>query len=283
MKKNISINLSGTLFHIEEDGFDLLKKYLDDISAYFSSYEDSEEIIFDIEGRIAELFQAKLKESKQIITIQDVEEVMSVMGEVKDYKVFDKEEENKQTPPIEEDAPFSGSKSKKLYRDANSQVLGGVASGLGNYFEIDPIWTRLALIALLCTGPVVIIAYLILWIVLPESHEQKNTPPYRKLYRNPDDKFISGVSGGLAAYLHLDVTLLRVLFALSILLGGFGIVAYIILWVITPEAKTVTEKMQMNGEPINLSNIDHNLHKDKKKALTFLTISILAFLSHLGS
>src|SRR5688572_7723211 len=86
MKKNISINISGIIFHIEEDGYDTLKKYLDSINKYFSTFEDSSEILADIESRIAEIFLSKLNEEKQIITADDVNALVATMGSVSDFK-----------------------------------------------------------------------------------------------------------------------------------------------------------------------------------------------------
>ena len=93
MKKNISINISGIIFHIEEDGYDKLKEYLDTIHRYFASYDDSSEIIADIENRIAEIFLSKLKEGKQVITLEDVEALMATMGGIKDFKEVEKLEQ----------------------------------------------------------------------------------------------------------------------------------------------------------------------------------------------
>ena len=86
MKKNISINISGIIFHIEEDGYDILRKYLDSVNKYFGSFEDSSEILADIEGRIAEIFLSKLNEGKQVITVEDVNFLIATMGSVSDFK-----------------------------------------------------------------------------------------------------------------------------------------------------------------------------------------------------
>src|SRR5690349_13144352 len=92
MKKNISINISGIIFHIEEDGYEVLKKYLDSINRYFSSFEDSSEILSDIESRIAEIFLTKLNEGKQIITAEDVKSLVVTMGSVSDFKAAEEQE-----------------------------------------------------------------------------------------------------------------------------------------------------------------------------------------------
>src|SRR5688572_14019100 len=106
MKKNISINISGIIFHIEEDGYETLRKYLDSIGKYFSSFEDSSEIMADIESRMAEIFLSKLNEGKQVITAEDVNSLIATMGSVKDFKAAEEQDfeskddslENQQTP-----------------------------------------------------------------------------------------------------------------------------------------------------------------------------------------
>ena len=105
MKKNISINISGIIFHIEEDGYDKLKKYLDTINSYFSTYEDSEEIIADIEGRIAEIFLGKLTEGKQAVTAKDVAVLIKTMGSVADFEALEED--------LDFEAPKEANETKK--------------------------------------------------------------------------------------------------------------------------------------------------------------------------
>src|SRR5688572_26745119 len=92
MKKNISINISGIIFHIEEDGYENLRKYLDSINRYFASFEDSSEILADIESRVAEIFLSKLNEGKQVITAEDVNSLITTMGSVSDFKAAEEQE-----------------------------------------------------------------------------------------------------------------------------------------------------------------------------------------------
>ena len=169
MKKNISINISGIIFHIEEDGYETLKKYLDSINRYFSTFEDSSEILADIESRIAEIFLSKLTEEKQVITAEDVSTLMSTMGSVSDFKAVEEPEEKEfafasegSKPGTREESPTGQAKSstgeagsstfnsdythtppKQLMRDQKRKILGGVCAGMGNYFNIDPLWIRL--------------------------------------------------------------------------------------------------------------------------------------------
>ena len=273
MKKNISINISGIIFHIEEDGYDRLKDYLESINRYFSAFEDSHEIIADIESRIAEIFLSKLKEGKQVITIDDVDILIATMGSIKDFQAAEEdsayisrmevpEEEEKESPKAE--PAFS----RRLYRDNKRKLLGGVLSGLGYYFNIDPIWTRLFYLLLFfgvsvlpSSAGILFLAYIVLWIVVPGSDELIEEKKIKKMYRNPDSKVLGGVAGGIAAYFGIDVVIVRLLFIAGIFAAFIGPIIYIILWIILPEAKTLTDKMEMQGQPVTLSNIESAIKK----------------------
>ena len=266
MKKNISINISGIIFHIEEDGYENLKRYLDSINRYFSTFEDSSEILADIESRIAEIFLSKLNEEKQVITAEDVNTLMATMGSVSDFKAAEE--------PEEQGATFTGSTEassetfagyvppKQLHRDQKRKILGGVCAGLGNYFNIDPLWFRLLFAALLFAGGFAILVYVIMWIIVPGSYELEEPDFHKRMFRDPQSKVIGGVSGGAAAYFGIDIVIVRVLFIALTFAGGLGVFLYIILWISLPEAKTLTDKMQMQGEPVTLSNIESNIKKN---------------------
>jgi len=266
MKKTLSINVSGIIFHIEEDGYEKLRKYLDSINRYFSSFEDSSEIIADIENRIAEIFLSKLNEGKQVITAEDVSQLMVIMGNVNDFKAAEEPDSHRdefvgEQPKNQARTKSSpSSENKKLVRDQAHKVLGGVCAGLGHYFGIDPVWPRLifALLTLGYGGGLLI--YIVLWIVLPiEPLEEESG--IKKMYRNPESKVLGGVAGGIAAFFGSEVVLIRILFVILAIFGGFGIILYIILWISIPEAKTITEKMEMQGEPVTLSNIESSVKK----------------------
>ena len=174
MKKNINVNISGLLFNIDEDAFATLQNYLDRLKHYFGNNESGNEIISDIESRISEMFQERLSESKGVITIEDVREIIKIMGEpgeIEDEAEFETPNSNqKQQYQSSSQANYSRSYSgkRKLYRDPDDKVIGGVASGLSYYFGISPIWIRLAFIALTMVGMSVLV-YIILWIVIPEA------------------------------------------------------------------------------------------------------------------
>lgn len=279
MKKNISINISGIIFHIEEDGYETLKNYLESINTYFSSYEESEEIIADIEGRIAEIFLERLSDGQQVVSAEDVSDLMKTMGNTTDFEAM--EDETDFATTFEPEAPKSEKKAQEgsthkstntgqqtkrprtLNRDLKNQTLGGVASGIAHYFNIDSIWVRIAFILFLPAGGISLLAYFILWVVVPGSNDLEENESIKKLYRNPDDRVLGGVCSGLATFLKIDTIIVRIIFILLLIGGGTGLIAYLILWAITPEANSITDKMQMKGEKVTLSNIDENIKKQK--------------------
>jgi phage shock protein PspC (stress-responsive transcriptional regulator) len=295
MKKTISINISGILFHIEEDGYETLRKYLDAISKHFAGYQDNQEIISDIENRIAEIFLSNLKNNKQVITAENVDKLIEKMGTIADFSAAldDKAEEQSEnqekeedfykyvTPPISEKGGY-----KKLNRLENKKILGGVCAGIANYFSMDPLWTRLIAILLLFSGNLnlnfrfldilpfdnfrfnlsfgffAIVAYIVLWVILPVSYDVEEDKNIKKLYRNPDDKALGGVASGLAAYFSIEVLWVRLAFVALTLAGGSGILIYLILWIITPVASSITERIRMKGGEITLDNIDSTIKEN---------------------
>jgi phage shock protein PspC (stress-responsive transcriptional regulator) len=297
MKKTISINISGILFHIEEDGYDSLRKYLDAINTHFSSYSDNQEIISDIENRIAEIFLSNLKNNKQVITAENVEKLVEKMGTIADFVAgeqdksegkIDLDAEEKEEDPYKYVTPPNAESGgyKKLVRLENKKILGGVCAGFAHYFAIDPLWTRLIAILLLFSGNFKLnlgsfdilpdsftlslsfgifaaIAYIVLWVILPVSYDLAEDKNIKKLYRNPDDKVLGGVSSGLSAYFNFEVLYVRLAFVLLIVAGGSGILIYLILWIITPVASSITERIRMKGGEITLDNIDSTLKENR--------------------
>ncbi|WP_203258531.1 PspC domain-containing protein [Hyunsoonleella ulvae] len=189
MNKTVNINLAGIFFHIDEDAYLKLQRYLEAIKRSFTDSQGRSEIIADIEARIAELFNERVQNDKQVIRIKEVDEVIAIMGQPEDYLVDDEIFED---GPQQTYNPTSSRPSKKLYRDTDNSYVGGVSSGLGHYFGVDAVWIRLA------------------WIILFSA-------------------------------------------------AGTGILLYILLWILVPEAKTTAEKIMMTGEPVNISNIEKKI------------------------
>ncbi len=164
MNKTVNINLAGIFFHIDETAYAKLQHYLDAIKRSLSNTQGQEEIIADIEARIAELFNEKIKTDRQVIGVKEVDEVIAVLGQPEDYmldeEIFDDE-------PVYTKRKISG---KQLFRDTEHSYVGGVSSGLGHYLGIGALWVRLLwiLLTLLSSGAFILI-YIALWIFVPEA------------------------------------------------------------------------------------------------------------------
>lgn len=171
MNKTITANISGFIFNIEEDAYKLLVNYLDVIKRFFNTTEGGDEIITDIEARIAELFSERLSESKQVILNSDVNEVIEIMGRPEQYNeasIDDDQPASSGSDTVEEEFQKPHS-SRRVFRDPDERVLGGVCSGISYYFGWDPIWVRLAFVLIALLGGASIFVYIILWIVMPEA------------------------------------------------------------------------------------------------------------------
>ena len=195
MKKTVSINLNGLVFYIDEDAFLRLRSYLDKLEKWYKGEEGAQEIISDIENRIAELFEEKVKPGIGVITMPMVEEVISIMGEPEEFD------------------------------DVSDTTT---SNGSGSTYR-----------------------------------------PPKRLYRDIDDRVFGGVCSGIAAYFNIDTLLVRVIFGiLPFVSVGVIIPIYIVLWIAVPPAVTTAQKLQMRGEPINISNIEKTIkeeYEDVKK------------------
>ncbi|WP_435357412.1 PspC domain-containing protein [Emticicia sp. SJ17W-69] len=287
MKKTIQINIAGMVFNIEEDAYDKLNNYLLSIKQYFSSYEGNQEIVSDIEARIAEKFWTNHKsDSQPVISLDSVNDLIKSMGTVSDFEAIQEEEDlRNSSQPIKPKSTVSNAESttgdntqspnataepKRLYRDVKRKALGGVLAGLAHYFNIDVVWVRIIYLFLFLglppisddLGPLsgfVFLGYFICWIVFPPNANLDEDKKIKKFYRDNDSKVLGGVCSGLAAYFGVDITVIRLLFVLGVFLFGTGFLAYIILWIVAPKAQTLTQKMEMKGEPVTLSNIESNI------------------------
>ncbi|MBI5217688.1 MAG: PspC domain-containing protein [Bacteroidia bacterium] len=192
MKKTVTINISGIIFNIDEDAYEILQNYLNDITNRFSNAEEDKEIITDIEARIAELFNQKVNELKQVITIDDVAEMIAIMGNPQDFGGDDNARKEEASYAKHEKSEKNW-RSKRIYRDPDNRVLGGVCSGLAAYFNIDPVFVRILMV---------------------------------------------------------------------ITFFAFGPLLYIILWIAIPKARTTTQKLEMKGKKVNISNIEQNIREE---------------------
>lgn len=190
MNKTVNINLGGMFFHIDEDAYLKLTRYFDAIKRSLNNSSGQDEIIKDIEMRVSELLTEKQKSEKHVVGLKDVDEVIAVMGQPEDY-IIDEEEKSNQSFNN-----YSGRSHKKLYRDKENGMIGGVATGLAHYFGIDAVWIKIVFLIFVFAG------------------------------------------------------------------FGTGILAYFVLWVVTPEAVTTSEKLEMTGEPVTISNIEKKVREE---------------------
>lgn len=189
MNKTVNINLGGMFFHIDEDAYQKLNRYFEAVKRSLSNSTGKDEIMKDIEMRIAELLTEKNRGEKQVVGLKDVEEIITVMGQPEDYRIDDE--------AAEQTYNYSSStrRPKKLYRDKDNSMVGGVLAGFGHYLGIDPLWLRIIMVILL--------------------------------------------------------------------LGfGTGLLIYIVLWILMPAATTTTEKLEMTGEPVTISNIEKKVRQE---------------------
>lgn len=190
MNKTVNINLGGMVFHIDEDAYLKLTRYFDAIKRSLTNSSGQDEIIKDIEMRISELLIEKQKSDKHVVGLKDVDEVIAVMGQPEDYILEDEEKTGQSFND------YGTRKHKKLYRDKEKGMIGGVATGLGHYFGIDAVWIKIIFLVFVFAG------------------------------------------------------------------FGTGILAYFVLWIVTPEAVTTSEKLEMTGEPVTISNIEKKVREE---------------------
>ncbi|WP_129593534.1 PspC domain-containing protein [Seramator thermalis] len=282
MKKVININFQGQVIAIEETAFEILSQYIDNLKAYFSREECGDEIVNDIENRIAELFGNRLKLGFNCITDEDVESILASIGKPEDFdtdydELSDSTSGKKQSSfQSKKESESSKEDQTRLYRNSNDKIIAGVCSGLGYHFKIDPVWFRLVFILLFS---VLFWIYIILWIVLKPKPLESNAS--KRLYRNPTDRIIGGVCGGIATYFKIDSWIPRLIFAAPLLLNIIGMssfsffpwnkffdnvhfnfefnfsvfLVYIVLWIIIPKATTVKQKLEMMGEEEYIKSI----------------------------
>ena len=173
MKLTVSINLGGSFFNIDEDAYVELKGYLKSLERHFAEEESCSEILSDIEARISEIFRTKLTTYKQVITIEDVLQAISIMGTPEDISDDDKKtaKDNSSSPGYH-----------RMYRDPENRIIGGVCAGIGAYWDIDPIIVRVIFVALIFAGGLGALVYLILYIALPEA---RTTAQKIEMYGEP--------------------------------------------------------------------------------------------------
>jgi phage shock protein PspC (stress-responsive transcriptional regulator) len=293
MKQVININFQGRVVPIEVTAFDTLKAYTDSLRNYFANEEGRDEIINDIESRIAELFQERLKAGSTCITDSDVEAIVKSIGRPADFDeaaggsaaAADETQNSSQNSNTQQQASTGPTTGKRLYRDENNKVLGGVCAGLANYFGIDPVVIRIIFVVLLFAGGIGFLPYIIFWIAVPSTASTEIGSSRKKFFRDPDDKIVAGVCSGIGNYFGINAWIPRVLFLLPFISVAFrwgnwgfydfpsflnfsispgSVIIYIILWLVVPEATTTTEKLEMKGEKVDMNSIKNSVMEEMK-------------------
>lgn len=198
MKKTISVNIKGIHFILEEDAYELLQDYLGNLELTLGGKQGSNEIIEDIELRIAELCNAKINDQKSVIELNDIELILATLGDPKDYVDDEDEEETSSQDKQTYSQKAASSGEKRLFRDEENSVIAGVCAGIANYFNID-------------------------------------------------------------------VVLVRSIFVVIFLFGGFGIPLYIVLWIVVPKAKNTIDRLRMKGQPITVENVKSEVENAAEK------------------
>ncbi|NOQ27095.1 MAG: PspC domain-containing protein [Bacteroidales bacterium] len=169
MKTTITINLGGIVFHIDDDAYEMLHTYLIAIEKQFTSDEERLEVMSDIEARLSELFTETLNEKRDVVMKDDVSKVIEIMGEPEEFRDEEAKNESSKSNKESKRRRMYNRKSKKMYRDPDNRILGGVCSGLSAYFNVDPIVFRIIFILIALGMGSGLIIYIILWIVIPEA------------------------------------------------------------------------------------------------------------------
>ena len=293
MKQVININFHGQVVPIEVSAFDLLKQYTASLNNYFANEEGKEEIINDIESRIAELFQERLKKGVTCITDDDVNAIIKSMGRPEEFEGEDSTAYSQSSSSSSTTAgsqqyqqtPGPAEVHKRLYRDENDKILGGVCAGLANYFGIDVVIVRIIFVVLAISFGFGLIPYIILWVAVPSSATKVIGGTRKRLFRDPEDKKIAGVCSGIGNYFGINPWIPRVIFLLpflsfvfnwshwgmfdfpNFLRVGFSpgaLLIYIILWLVIPEAGSTAEKLEMKGEKVDLNSIKNSVVEEMK-------------------
>lgn len=165
MKKTLTVNLGGTVYHIDEDAYVLLDNYLNNLKYHFRSETDADEIVRDMENRIAELFSEYISRGQQVITIENVEEVIARMGKPEELNTDDDSDSNADNHCSNTNG--DDTVKRRLFRNPDDKILGGVLSGLAAYFGWDVAWTRIAVFICGIFLHGFILAYIIAWIIIP--------------------------------------------------------------------------------------------------------------------
>lgn len=201
MKKTVSVNIKGINFLIEEDAYETLEKYLNRLKQSLNNQEGADEIVEDIEIRIAELCSNKLDDNKEVVELEDIENILETLGDPAQFIDDDSEDSENSENFKNTEYDYSSSDSKKE----------------------------------------------------------------KRLFRDTDNAQIAGVCQGIANFFNIDVVIIRLVWALIFFFGGFGLLLYVILWIVVPKANTSIDRLRMKGKPITVENVREEVEQAAEK------------------
>ncbi len=266
MIQSIKINLNKTTFTLNNDAYNQLNEY---VSALKNSFKSEPDILFDIEARIAELLTLQLAATnEETVGAHHVAEVIKTIGTVEELSNSHKTENQQSFGTQNPNNNFQNSTSKpKLRRNPFNQSLGGVCSGIANYLNIDTSFIRIAFVFAFFFFGTGILAYLVLWIVIPVATGadadliiQNENNNIHKVYRNNETKAIGGVCSGLALHFGMEIWVVRLAFFAGIFLWGSAFLIYFIAWIVIPKATNEIQKTRLNNNPNYVAQNDAQLN-----------------------
>lgn len=289
-----SIHLSGVVFFVAADAYVALKAYLHSLHQYFVKIEDGQEILIDLQTRMAEILLEKDK--KEVITFVDITMLINTIGNVNDFEEAENnpayqmtyEREKKELIQIDKEnqlskiisflkekntvnaiAPTDEEKigyKKKLFRDNKRKKIAGVIAGISYFFSVNPLWLRLIyLLLFFFDASVSTIFYIASWILMPTNDHLPEQEAIKNIYRNSEKGIIAGVCKGLSEYFGIEEKYCRMIFIASNLFFGLGFIFYILLWALMPINDKNTNKNQESESTMGLEKIQSILEQYYKK------------------
>ena len=262
MIQSIKINLNKTTFTLDNNAYEKLNAYMFELK---NSFKNDSDIVFDIEARLAELLTLQLAATNEdVVNEIHVTNALNTIGSVqellKNYNIINGNSNDFKSEN------FDSYEKPLLRRNPFNQSLGGVCSGIANYFNTDTSLVRIAFVfAFFIIGSGLLI-YLILWIVIPKAtgelaeklNKRENNNP-NKLYRNKENKAIGGVCSALALHFGLEIWVIRLAFFIGLFLYGSTFILYIISWIVIPKASNNSYKSNSNNSNLYSNQNEANV------------------------
>ena len=264
INNTLEVHIAGISFHVEQTAYPALKSYLMDLKRCFS--EDSM-TIEDIETRMAEVLLERLSIDKGTIDKNDIELMVLQIGTAKEIALVEgvdldlgyfERKDQWQTLKKAEPKRELRDVSKKFTLQKRDKKVAGVASGIASYYNIDPVFVRLGFVAAVFGSGFGIPLYGAAWLAMPKDpqgnklQEKQSTSlvgKAKRFMRSMTDKKVAGVASGIAKYFGIDETIVRLLFVATLFLDGFGLLAYLALWIAMPAAKSLQEQIDLEEKP----------------------------------